>query len=166
MREGTVYSFLFVLQVYLQQWNLATLWIRMFTGAFGSANALLRRPKPYSGAQRFSSAETRALNLDVFKSRRHNQAKDFPFTLRLPFRLSLLARSRVDWHGELVNQWTDRTHWVEKPTGFVCPIGNCTVTGPTHGQYGYCNLQASARANTVNLIPIIVVLPVYIQHVY
>lgn len=55
---------------------------------------------------------------------------------------------------------------MEKPTGFVCPIGNCMVTGPTHGPYGYCNLQASARANTVNLIPIIVLFPVYIQHVY
>lgn len=54
---------------------------------------------------------------------------------------------------------------MEKPTGFVCPIGYCTATGPTHGPYGYCNLQASARANTVNLIPIIVPFPVDIQHV-
>lgn len=55
-----------------------------------------------------------------------------------------------------MNQWTDRTHRVEKAAGFDCPIGNYTAPWPTHGPYGHYNLRASARVNAVNLIPIAV----------
>lgn len=84
------------------------------------------------------------------------QAKDSTSTLYLFFSLSLLVWSKEDWHGELVNQWTDRTHRVVKAAGFVCPIGNYTAPWPTHGPYGHYNLRASARVNAVNLIPIVV----------